>query len=88
MAFVGLRPAVAGFVCVPPWGEVGSEVAFADGSDAALTAAAVAGAIAEEPVADCGFGILSSQRSTAMMAVHPLFFNGNFSNCWSALVKV
>lgn len=58
-------------------------------SVAALTAAAAAGAIAVDPVADCELGILSSQRKTAITAVQPLFLTGgSFSSCWSAVVKV
>ena len=57
-------------------------------SEAALTAAAVAGAMAVDPVADCLLGMRSSHRSTAVTAVHPLFLTGSLSSCWSTLVKV
>jgi hypothetical protein len=57
-------------------------------SSEALMAAAVAGAIGVDPVADWAFGILSSQRRTAVTAVHPLFFRGSFSSWASTLVKV
>ena len=54
---------------------------LASGSVAALTAAAAAGAMAVDPVADCELGILSSHLRTAQIAVQPLFLSGNLSNC-------
>jgi hypothetical protein len=41
-----------------------------------------------EPVADKLLGTRSSQRSTAIAAVQPLFLSGSFSSCASTAVNV